>query len=56
MKKTVRMQDIADKLGVSTVTVSKALAGKKGMSEELRREIEELAAKMGYRPIEQKGS
>lgn len=54
MKKTVRMQDIADKLGVSTVTVSKALAGKKGMSEELRREIEELASKMGYRPIERR--
>ena len=54
MKKTVRMQDIADKLGVSTVTVSKALAGKKGMSEQLRKEIEELAAKMGYTPIERR--
>jgi len=54
MKKAVRMQDIADKLGVSTVTVSKALAGKKGMSEQLRAEIEELATKMGYSPIERR--
>ena len=36
MAKGVRMSDIAQRLGVSTVTVSKALADQKGVSEELR--------------------
>lgn len=48
MAKTVRMSDIAKQLGVSTVTVSKALSGQKGVSEELRRKIMELAAALGY--------
>ncbi|MBQ5375618.1 MAG: LacI family DNA-binding transcriptional regulator [Lachnospiraceae bacterium] len=51
MAKSVRLQDIAEKLGVSTVTVSKALSGQKGMSESLRKEIEELAREMGYEPL-----
>ena len=36
MKKAVRLSDIAKRLDVSTVTVSNALAGQKGVSEELR--------------------
>lgn len=48
MPKAVRMADIAAKIGVSTVTVSKALAGKDGVSEEIREKIKEMAVKMGY--------
>lgn len=43
------MRDIADKLGVSSVTVSKALADKEGVSEELKIKIKQLATEMGYR-------
>ncbi len=49
MKKNVTMGDIARRLNVSNVTVSKALAGKEGVSEELRERIHELADEMGYR-------
>ena len=48
MAKAVRLQDIAARIGVSTVTVSKALSGQKGMSDALRRQIIETAAEMGY--------
>ena len=34
MAKAVKLADIAGQLGVSTVTVSKALSGQKGVSEE----------------------
>lgn len=43
------MRDIADKIGVSSVTVSKALNDKEGVSEELKCKIKELADEMGYR-------
>ena len=33
MQKRVRMVDIAEKMGVSTFTVSKALSGKEGVSD-----------------------
>lgn len=33
MSKSVRMSDIAAEVGVSTVTVSKALSGQKGVGE-----------------------
>ncbi|MFQ9087131.1 MAG: LacI family DNA-binding transcriptional regulator [Roseburia sp.] len=36
MTKAVKLADIAVKLGVSTVTVSKALSGQKGVSEPMR--------------------
>lgn len=49
MTKAVKMADIAKILGVSTVTVSKALSGQKGVSEELRAKIKKQAADMGYR-------
>mgnify|MGYP005777088877 FL=1 len=48
MKKAVRLSDIAKRLDVSTVTVSNALAGQKGVSEELREKIRSTAAEMGY--------
>lgn len=47
-RKKVRLENIAEKLGVSTVTVSNALKGKKGVSEELKEKIEMLAKEMGY--------
>lgn len=50
MAKSVRLKDIADKIGVSTVTVSKALSGQKGMSDEMRERIHSLANEMGYVP------
>lgn len=50
MKKSVRLADIGARLGVSTVTVSKALSGQKGVSDTLRKQIEELAGSMGYVP------
>lgn len=36
MRKTVRLSDIAKRLDVSTVTVSNALSGQKGVSDELK--------------------
>lgn len=53
--KAVRMSDIAEQLHVSTVTVSKALAGKDGVSEELRKKIQSLAVEMGYQFQKNKG-
>ena len=47
MAKTVRLIDIGKKLGVSAVTVSKALSGQKGVSEEMREKIVRLADEMG---------
>lgn len=46
--KKVKMEDIAKELGVSIVTVSNALKGKKGVGEELRSQIIEKAEAMGY--------
>lgn len=48
MAKTVKLADIAEKVGVSTVTVSKALSGQKGVSEEMREKIKQLADELGY--------
>ena len=53
MSKAVKLADIANKLGVSTVTVSKALSGQKGVSEALRRTIKDTAEEMGYVSISQ---
>lgn len=49
MAKAVKLADIAEKLGVSTVSVSKALSGQKGVSEEMREKIKQLADEMGYK-------
>ena len=48
MKKKVTLADIAAACGTSTVTVSKALADKSGVGEEMRRKIKETAESMGY--------
>ncbi len=42
------MRDIGKRIGVSAVTVSKALSGKPGVSEEMRRRIVKLADELGY--------
>lgn len=44
----ITMRDIGRMTGVSAVTVSKALAGKSGVSEEMRQKIVRLAAELGY--------
>ena len=48
MSAKVTMQDIADKLGITKVSVSKALGNKPGVSEALRKTIVEAASQMGY--------
>lgn len=50
-KKQITLVDIANVCGTSKVTVSKALAGKSGVSDELRRKIFEVAEDMGYVPV-----
>lgn len=49
MAKAVKLADIAKEFGVSTVTVSKALSGQKGVSEEMREKIITLADELGYK-------
>ncbi|MGS2780083.1 substrate-binding domain-containing protein [Robertmurraya sp. GLU-23] len=49
MKNNVTMKDIASRLGVSSVTISKALNDKEGVGEELREKIKAVAEEMGYR-------
>ena len=56
MAKPVRMADIAEKLGISIVSVSKALAGKPGVSEEMRARVAALAKEMGYEPAKARGA
>jgi LacI family transcriptional regulator len=48
MKTTIKMSDIARELSVSTVTVSKALSGKEGVSSDLRKAIVLKAEELGY--------
>lgn len=50
----VRLADIAEVAGVSAVTVHNAITGQKGVSDEMRARILEIAKKMGYR--QSKGS
>ncbi len=52
MKKrgSVTMHDIAQKLGVSAMTVSRALSGHPDVNEEKRQKIIELAEQLRYRP------
>lgn len=51
MEKKVRMADIAAQLGISVVSVSKALSGKEGVSEETRAKVLELARQLDYVPL-----
>jgi LacI family transcriptional regulator len=46
--KKVTVKDIAEELNVSISTVSKALSGKSGVSEEMRSNILKTAKKLGY--------
>ncbi|WZL80547.1 LacI family DNA-binding transcriptional regulator [Vallitaleaceae bacterium 9-2] len=48
-KKKVTMQDIANELGISKVTVSKAFNDKYGVGQELKEDILKKAEEMGYR-------
>lgn len=43
MAKSVTLADIAARIGVSNVAVSKALAGKSGVSDKLRIRIKKVA-------------
>lgn len=54
MDKKVRMADIAEQLGISVVSVSKALSGKEGVSDETRAKVLELARQMDYVPLRSK--
>ena len=47
--KNIKMKDIAEKLNISVVAVSKALNGKSGVSDELRMKVRKTADEMGYR-------
>lgn len=49
MQKPVTLKDIAAKLSISSVTVSKALSGKEGVGDDLRQTIIHVAREMGYR-------
>ncbi len=46
--KNITMADIASALGISSVTVSNALAGKKGVSSQVRAEVFMKARELGY--------
>ncbi|MFP5113893.1 LacI family DNA-binding transcriptional regulator [Bacillaceae bacterium C204] len=48
MEKKVTMQDIADQLNISKNSVSQALSGKPGVSEETRRLVQNTADELGY--------
>lgn len=48
MAKEVTLADIGRQVGVSTVTVSKALSGQKGVSDEVRQQIVDTAKSLGY--------
>ncbi len=49
MGKNITMKDVAEQLGVSTVTVSKALSNREGVSDALREMVKRKAEEMGYR-------
>ncbi|MCD8348616.1 MAG: LacI family DNA-binding transcriptional regulator [Lachnospiraceae bacterium] len=51
MPKSVKLSDIAARVGVSTVTVSKALSDKKGVSPQMRAKIKAIAEEMGYQSL-----
>ncbi len=50
MKSRINMADVAREAGVSTMTVSRAINGKDGISEETRERILAIIEKMGYSP------
>lgn len=56
IKKKITLKDLADELGLTVHTVSKALRGLPGMSEHTRSEVRKLADKLGYHTKEQERS
>ncbi|UKS24851.1 LacI family transcriptional regulator [Paenibacillus sp. HWE-109] len=54
MRKRVTLHDLADQLGLTIQTVSKALRGLPGMSEQTRSEVFRLARELGYMTKDQK--
>ncbi|GLX70983.1 LacI family DNA-binding transcriptional regulator [Paenibacillus glycanilyticus] len=48
-RKQITLRTLADHLGLTVHTVSKALRGLPGMSEQTRKEVIDLAMKLGYR-------
>lgn len=48
--KNVRLKDIAERLDLTKVSVSKALRDHSDISEETRKRVKAMAEKMGYRP------
>ena len=48
MSKNVTMRDIAKKMNISAVSVSKAISGHEGVSDSLRAEILKIADELGY--------
>ena len=48
--KRIRIKDLADRLGLSTSTVSRALAGHADVSAETRRSVNQLAQELNYYP------
>lgn len=48
MRNRTTLQDIAESLGITKVTVSRALKGQAGVGEALRREVEKKAEELGY--------
>ncbi|MEF3304099.1 LacI family DNA-binding transcriptional regulator [Paenibacillus sp. GYB003] len=55
-KKNVTLPQLAEKLGLSAYTVSKALRGLPGMSEQTRSEVIQLAKELGYLTKDQESS
>ena len=49
MKKKVTIQDIADALGISRNTVSKAINNSEGLADATRDKILQKAVEMGYK-------
>lgn len=49
-KSTITLNDIAEKLGISKVAVSKALRYHEDISGELKQSVHDTAAQMGYIP------
>ena len=50
MNQKITIRDVAEKAGVSISSVHLALNGKKGVGEETRQHIQEVADQLGYRP------
>ncbi len=50
MQTKLRIKDIAEQLGVSTATVSRALNDKPGVSDDLRQQVRKLAADLNFAP------